>query len=191
MIKILAADTANGVKIPIPAGDLGPDYRITPVNLARGEQRTPAFLAVNPNSRTPAVIDNAPPGGGAPVSIFESGAMRVRAPECLFLQAAGLGPSFSQAARLLRAAPERLPYAIARFRGEARRHLDLLDTRLGDATWLPGAEFPIADIAHFGWMRRTAYAGIETVGLPHLERWFAAVAARPALLRGIAAVQGA
>ncbi len=208
MIEILTADTPNGVKIPIAAEELGVDYRITPVDLAHGEQRSPAFLAINPNGRIPAIVDHAPPGGRRPVTIFESGAIllyladtyggliprdaegRVRALEYLFLQVAGLGPSFGQAGHFLRAAPERLPYAIERFQGEARRHLEVLDRRLAEVEWLAGREFSVADIAHFGWVRRASYAGLDTAAVPNLARWLAAAAARPAVQRGLAAVQG-
>lgn len=203
MIDIHTAPTPNGIKIPIAAEELGAPYRIVRVDLARGDQRRPEFLALNPNGRIPAILDHAPPGGAVPV--FESGAILLHLADTrggliatdpagraatlgwLFLQVAGLGPNFGNAGHFL-AAPEPQPAAIRRFQGEARRHLEVLERRLAEAEWLDGRGFSIADIAHFAWVRSAGYAGLPLEAFPGLAARTDRIAARPAVQRGLAAL---
>jgi len=204
MLDIHTAPTPNGVKIPIAAEELGIPYRIIRLQLSQGDQRRPEFLAISPNGRIPAVVDH--DAGEAPVTVFESGAIllhlaltrggligpgvagRAATMEWLFLQVAGLGPNFGNAGHFLNVAPEPIPYAIERFTKEARRHLEVLETRLAAAEWLDGHGFSVADVAHFGWVRSAAYAGQTLEGLPHLAAWLARIEARPAVRRGLAAL---
>jgi GST-like protein len=203
MQLIYTAATPNGIKPAIAAEELGLPYRLIRVNLGAGEQRRPEFHDINPNGRIPALVDETDPA--TPIRVFESGAVLIHLAErgggllpeagqaraetlsWLFLQVAGLGPAFGQASHFLNA-PERLPYAIGRFRDEAARHLDLIDRRLARHEWLNGASFSIADIAHFGWLRTPGYAGLSLNDAPHVRRWVEAIAARPAVRRGLAAV---
>ena len=204
MLDIHTAPTPNGIKIPIAAEELGISYRIVRMHLSRGDQHRPDFLAINPNGRIPAVVDNDVPGG--PVAVFESGAIllhlaatrggliapgiagRAATMAWLFLQVAGLGPNFGNAGHFLGATPERNPYAIERFQGEARRHLEVLERRLAGHAWLDGHGYSVADIAHFCWVRSASYAGLTLDGMPKLAEWLARIAARPAVQRGLAAV---
>jgi GST-like protein len=206
MIDVYAFSTPNAVKIPIALEELGVPYRLHSINVRKGEQKAPAFLALNPNGKVPVLVDEEGPGG-APITIVESGAIliylaekfgkllpadpveRVRALEWLFFQVSGLGPMFGQAGYFLRSAPEKIAFALERYQGEARRHLQLLDGRLAEHEWLAGSTFSIADIAMFGWLWRRAFAGIELEGLPHVARWFEALSARPGVVRAVAAVE--
>lgn len=206
MIEVLAFATPNSVKIPIALEELGVSYRLVGVNVRKGEQCTPDHLAKNPNGKVPVLIDDEGIGGG-PITIVESGAIllylaekyggllpmdsvaRVRALEWLFFQVAGLGPMFGQAGYFARSAPEKVGFAIERYRGEARRHLAVLDGRLATVPWAAGDEYSIADIALYGWIWRRAFAGIDLDATPHVERWFEAMSTRPAVKAGVAAVE--
>lgn len=203
MHLIYGAATPNGVKAPIAAEELGLPYRMIHVNLGAGEQREQEFLEINPNGRIPALVDKTDPV--RPIRVFESGAILIHLAEkgggllpaagqsraetlsWLFLQVAGLGPAFGQAGHFL-SAPERLPYAIGRFRDEAARHLGVVERRLEQNEWLNGESFSIADIAHFGWLRAPGYAGLNLSDTPHVQRWIVAIAKRPGVQRGLASV---
>jgi glutathione S-transferase len=115
---------------------------------------------------------------------------RVRCLEWLMFQAAGLGPMFGQSGYFLKLAPEKVPAAIDRFHAEARRNMRVLDGRLAEAEWLAGPEISIADMATFGWIWRRAFAEVDFSEAPHVERWFAAMSARPAVARAIALFGG-
>ncbi|WPB83664.1 glutathione S-transferase family protein [Sediminicoccus rosea] len=204
MLDIHTAPTPNGIKIPIAAEELGIPYRVIRLHLAQGDQRRPEYLAINPNGRIPAVVDHDVPDG--PVPVFESGAILLHLAETrggligpgiagraatmgwLFLQVGGLGPNFGNAGHFLSGAPEANPHAIMRFQGEARRHLQVLDTRLASQEWLDGHGYSVADIAHFCWVRSASYAGLTLDGMPRLAEWTARIAARPAVRRGLAAI---
>lgn len=204
MIDVYTAHTPNGVKIPIALEELGVAYRIQRVNLGAGEQKQPAFLALNPNGRIPAIVDRDGPGG-EPLSVFESGAIllyladkfgrlipgdavgRVRALEYLFFQVGGVGPMFGQAGWFLRH-NQPVPLAIERYQSEARRLSAVLESRLAQTPWLAGEAFSIADIANFGWLRNPGYAGLDLQAFPALRRWLDTMAARPAVQRGLAAL---
>lgn len=202
MIVAYTADTPNGIKLPIALEELGLDYRIVRVALSAGEQKTPAFMAMNPNGRIPVMFDDAGPLGDE--ALFESGAIlwdlaerypglmpadpaeRLRALQWLMLQVAGVGPMFGQAGWFLRSAPQRVDFAVDRYVGEARRLAGVLDRRLQEAPWLAGSTYTVADIAHFGWIRSASYADVDLADFPALAAWQALVAARPAVQRAVA-----
>lgn len=198
MIDLYTARTPNGYKVSIALEELGLDYRVVPVSLGRGEQKEPWFLALNPNGRIPVIVDR----DDGDFAVFESGAILVYLAEkagallpadpkgrstvlqWLMFQMGGLGPMMGQANVFHRYAPERIPYATARYQREGRRLLEVLDGRLRDHEYLAG-EYSIADIASFAWARSHAWSGIEVEGLEHLHRWLGVVAARPAVARGL------
>jgi GST-like protein len=195
--------TPNGWKITIMLEECGTPYVIKPVNISRGDQFKPDFLAIAPNNRMPAIVDHEGPGG-RPISVFESGAIlqylgrktgkfypqderaRVAADEWLFWQMGGLGPMAGQAHHFRLYAPEKIPYAIDRYTNECHRLYGVMNTRLKDNAYLAGADYTIADIACYGWTSRAERQGTDMAEFPHLKRWFDAVSARPAVQRGMA-----
>jgi GST-like protein len=202
MIDLYTWTTPNGFKISIALEELGLPYNVHPVRIAKGEQFTAEYLAINPNNKIPAIVDSEGPGG-RPISVFESGAIliylaektgqllpkdpegRIVALQWLMFQMAGVGPMFGQAGHFRRYAPEKIEYAIDRYTNEAKRLCGVLDRRLGQAQFLAG-EYSIADIATFPWVRTLSFFGIEPAEVPHLSRWIAEIAARPAVVRGLA-----
>ena len=207
MIDLYAFPTPNSIKVPILLEELGLPYAYQPVNVRAGEQKTPEHLARNPNGKVPVIIDREGPGG-SPLTVVESAVIlvylaekggrfiptdpvaRVRCFEWLMFQAAGLGPMFGQSGYFLKLAPEKIPAAIERFHGEARRNMHVLDGRLAEAEWLAGPEYSIADIATFGWIWRRGFAEVDFSDAPHVQRWFAAMSARPAVARAVAMFGG-
>ena len=207
MIDLYAFPTPNSIKVPILLEELGLPYAYHAINVRAGEQKSPDHLARNPNGKVPVIVDRDGPGG-APLTVVESAAIlvylaekagrfipadpvaRVRCLEWLMFQAAGLGPMFGQAGYFLKLAPEKVPAAIDRFHAEARRNMRVLDGRLAEAEWLAGPEISIADMATFGWIWRRAFAEVDFSEAPHVERWFAAMSARPAVARAIALFGG-
>jgi glutathione S-transferase len=207
MIDLYAFPTPNSIKVPILLEELGLPYTYHPINVRAGEQKTPEHLARNPNGKVPVIIDRDGPGG-VPLTVVESAAIllylagkvgrfvpadpvaRVRCHEWLMFQAAGLGPMSGQSGYFLKLAPERIPAAIARFHAEARRHMRVLDGRLAEAEWLAGEEHSIADMATFGWIWRRGFAEVDFSEAPHVERWFAAMSARPAVTRAVSLFGG-
>jgi len=197
--------TPNGWKISIALEELGLAYTVKPVNIGRGEQFTPGFLAISPNNRIPALVDHDPPGGGAPVSSFETGAMLVYLAEktgqlmpadwrgrhtvlpWLMWQMAGLGPMLGQHGHFKLYASEKIPYAIARYEQETRRLYGVLDSQLGKTSaFVAGADYSIADIAIFPWIMTHKAQGLTLDDWPQVKRWFAAVRQRDAVQRGLA-----
>ena len=207
MIDLYAFATPNSIKVPILLEELGADYTYHPVNIRAGEQKTPEFLARNPNAKVPLIVDQDGPGGVA-ITVVESAAIllylaekfgrfiptdpiaRIRCYEWLMFQAAGLGPMFGQSGYFLKLAPEPVPAAIDRFHTEAKRNMRVLDGRLAEAQWLAGDDYSIADVATFGWIWRRAFAEVDFSEAPNVERWFAAMEARPAIARAIAKLAG-
>ena len=199
MIDLYTAATPNGYKVSIALEELGLPYDLHTLNLAEGEQKQPWFLAINPNGRIPAIVDR--DNGDFPV--FESGAIllylaektgrlmpvdekgRSRVVQWLMFQMGGLGPMMGQANVFTRYFPEQVPSVIDRYRRESRRLLEVLDGRLSGEEYLAG-DYSIADIANFAWARTHAWPGVDIGGLDHLQRWLDAIAARPAVQRGIA-----
>jgi GST-like protein len=206
MIDAYLWNTPNGHKLAIMLAETGLPSTSHFVNLAAGEQQTPAFLAVNPNGRIPAIVDSEGPGG-QPLRVFESGAIliylaekagkllpadpaaRIEALSWLMFQMAGVGPMFGQAGFFLRQ-PEKVPVAIERYVNESKRLLGVLDSRLGEAEYLAG-EYSIADIATWPWVNGVSYLGMTLDPWPNVKRWHAAIAARPAVQAGLAASQPA
>jgi GSH-dependent disulfide-bond oxidoreductase len=194
--------TPNGHKITIALEEVGLPYRIIPVNIGRGDQFKPEFLAISPNNRMPAIVDPDGPGG-APISVFESGAIlqylgrktgqlypsderaRAEVEQWLFWQMGGLGPMAGQANHFRIYAPEKVPYAIDRYTNEVNRLYGVMNRRLADRPFLAG-DYSIADIACVGWASGWERQGQDIDAFPHLKRWLETVLARPAVQRGLA-----
>lgn len=193
--------TPNGVKASIMLEECGLDYEIKWIDITKGDQKKPEFLAVSPNNKIPAITDPDGPDG-QPVSIFESGAIlqylgrktgkfypqaerqRIEVEEWLFWQVGGLGPIGGQAHHYLRFAKEKIPYAMDRFREEMHRLYTVMDHRLSGRDYLAG-EYSIADIACFGWASRWDWQGQKIEDFPNVKAWLARVGARPAVQRGM------
>jgi GSH-dependent disulfide-bond oxidoreductase len=200
MIDLYYWTTPNGHKITMFLEEVGLPYRIIPVNIAKGEQFDPAFLAIAPNNRIPAIVDQAPKDGGAPIPLFESGAIllylaektgkllpgdvrgRAAVTQWLFWQMAGLGPMAGQNHHFGRYAPEKIPYAIERYTKETNRLYGVLNKRLADRPFV-ATEYSIADIAAYPWIVPYESQGQKLEDFPHLKRWFEAIRDRPATVR--------
>jgi len=195
--------TPNGHKITMFLEETGSNYRIIPINIGKGEQFQPDFLRIAPNNRMPAIVDTKPADGGAPISVFESGAIllylaektgkflpksvrgRVAATEWLFWQMGGLGPMAGQNHHFSGYAPEKIPYAIDRYVKETNRLYGVLNKRLADHEFVAG-EYSIADMAAYPWTVSYERQGQRLEDFPHLKRWFRAIEARPATERAYA-----
>lgn len=195
MIELYTAATPNGYKVSIALEELGLPYEVHALSFDRQEQKTPGFLRINPNGRIPAIVDDG-------FAVFESGAIliylaektgrllpsnprgRSLAIQWLMFQMGGVGPMQGQANVFYRYFPEKLQGAIDRYQHETRRLYEVLDRRLGEAEYLAG-DYGIADIATYPWVRVHDWAGVAVDGLDHLQRWMAALAARPAVQRGL------
>ena len=193
--------TPNGWKITIMLEECELPYSVIPIDISKGEQFKPAFLAISPNNRMPAIVDHAGPGGKA-ISIFESGAIlqylgrktgkfypkderaRVEVEEWLFWQMANLGPKAGEANHFRHYAPEKLPYAIDRFGNEMNRIYGVMNRRLEDRKYIAG-RYSIADIACIGWASRAERHGHDLSGFPNVRRWLETVLARPGVKRGL------
>ena len=205
MIDLHFWTTPNGYKPLMLLEETGLAYRLLPVNIAKGEQFTPEFLAISPNNRIPAIVDHAPADGGDALSVFESGAIllyladktglcvptapreRVECIEWLFWQMAGLGPMAGQNHHFSTYAPETLPYAIDRYVRETSRLYAVLNKRLAGREWICGDTYSIADIACYPWIVPHQRQQQDLDHFPALQRWFEAVAERPATQRAYAA----
>jgi GST-like protein len=202
-IELWSWPTPNGHKVHIALEELGLPYRVVPVDIGAGDQFRPEFLAITPNHRIPAIIDPDGPGG-APLPLFESGAIliylaektgrlipadpaaRATCLQWLMFQMGGVGPMFGQWNHFANYAPEKIPYAIDRYTKEVRRLYGVLEKRLSGATWLAGDDYSIADIATFPWVRNPERRGIDPAEFPSVRRWTEAIEARPAVMRGLA-----
>ena len=203
MIDLYYWTTPNGHKVTIFLEEAGLPYRIKPINIGKNEQFAPDFLAIAPNNRIPAIVDHAPADGGAPVSVFESGAIlqylaektgqylpadlrgRVETMQWLFWQMGGLGPMAGQNHHFVQFAPERIPYAMERYIKETTRLYGVLNKRLADREYVAGA-YSIADMASYPWVVPHERQKQTIADFPHLKRWFDAIAARPAVQRAYA-----
>lgn len=206
MIDLYYWPTPNGWKISIMLEECGLPYTLHRMQLGRGDQHKPEFLKLSPNGRMPAIVDHAPMGGGAPVSIFESGAIllylaektgrfmprelrgRYEVIQWLMWQMGGLGPMCGQAHHFRQYAPEQVPYAIERYTNEVNRLYGVMNKRLADRDFLAG-DYSIADIACVGWVRPYKNQGQNLEDFPNLKRWFETIMARPAVERGMAVGQ--
>jgi GST-like protein len=198
MIDLYTAATPNGWKVSIALEELQLPYDLHVLDMGKGEQKEPWFTAINPNGRIPAIVDRE--AGDFPV--FESGAIllylaektgkllpaddkgRSRAVQWLMFQMGGVGPMMGQANVFTRYFPEQLPAVIERYRRESRRLFEVLDGQLAKTDYLAG-DYSIADIANWSWVHTHEWPGVEVEGLDHLKRWLAAIAARPAVQKGI------
>ncbi|MEO0620119.1 MAG: glutathione binding-like protein [Pseudomonadota bacterium] len=202
-IELFFWPTPNGFKITMMLEECGLPYEVRFVNIGKGEQFEPAFLEIAPNNRMPAIIDPDGPDG-APISIFESGAIllylarktgmfmadhpraQVAVEEWLFWQMGGLGPMAGQAHHFRQYASEEVPYAIKRYTDEVNRLYGVMDRRLGDVSHLAGEEYSVADMAAFPWVRSYERQGQDLAQFPNLAAWFNRIAARPATERAVA-----
>ena len=200
MIDLYYWTTPNGHKITMFLEEAGLPYTLCPVNISAGEQFAPAFLTVSPNNKIPAIVDHAPVDGGAPLSVFESGAIlqylaektgrflpagvrgRTEVMEWLFWQMGGLGPMLGQNHHFVQYAPEPLPYAIERYVKEAERLYGVLDDRLADREFLAG-DYSIADMACYPWIVPHRRQRVDIGEFPNVKRWFDAIRTRPATQR--------
>lgn len=200
MIDVYFWPTPNGHKITVFLEEAGLPYRIVPVNIGKGEQFEPSFLKISPNNRIPAIVDHEPKGGGAPVSVFESGAILVYLAEktgkflpaegparydvlqWLFWQVGGLGPMAGQNHHFNKYAPERIPYAIDRYVRETARLYGVMNKRLADRPYIAG-EYSIADMACYPWVVPHADQKQNLDDFPHLKDWFERIRNRPAVQR--------
>lgn len=200
MIDLYFSPTPNGMKMKLFFAETGLAHRVVDVSLSKGEQFEPAFLAISPNNKIPALVDHDPADGGEPIAMFESGAMllyladkarrllpdqaraRNEAIQWLFWQMAGLGPMAGQNGYFRVYASERVPFAIERYSKESARLYRVLDQRLAGRDFIAG-EYSIADIACYPWIVPHASHGMRLDDYPNLRRWFDAITARPATRR--------
>ena len=200
MIDLYTWGTPNGRKVSVMLEETGLPYRLHPVDITKGEQFRPDFLALNPNSKIPAIVDDEGPGG--PISLFESGAILIYLAEktglllardprrraetlvWLMFQMGGVGPMFGQAHHFLRAAPEPVPYGIERYTKETCRLYGVMDKRLGEVAYLAG-EYSIADVATYPWVARHEWHKVALADFPNVARWYDAIGARPAVTQGM------
>jgi GST-like protein len=201
MIDLHTWPTPNGHKIHIMLEEIGMKYNVIPVDIGRGDQFKPDFLRISPNNKMPALVDDDGPDG-KPISIFESGAIliylaeksgklmpkdargRFEVLQWLMFQMGSIGPMLGQAHHFNIYAPEKIPYAIERYSNEANRLYGVLDRQLKDREFVAGA-YSIADIAIWPWLRSWERQGVNLPDYGNVQRWFDAIAARPAVQRGI------
>lgn len=206
MIDLHYWTTPNGHKVTMFLEEAELEYRIVPVNISTGDQFKPDFLAIAPNNRIPAIVDHAPEGGGASVSLFESGAIllyladkvgrfvppasdvrgRAEVLQWLFWQMGGLGPMAGQNHHFAQYAPEKLPYAITRYVNETNRLYGVLNRRLADRAFVAGDGYSIADMASYPWIVPHERQGQSLDDFPHLKRWFEAIRDMPSTARAYA-----
>ena len=201
MIDLYYWPTPNGWKVSIALEEMELPYRTVPVNIGRGEQFEPEFLAISPNNRMPAIVDHEPKGGGAPVSVFESGAIllyladksgsflsrdlrgRVEVTEWLMWQMGGLGPMLGQNHHFRIYASENLQYAVDRYTNETSRLYGVLDKRLKDREYICG-DYSIADMACWPWIVPHERQGQSLDDFPFVNRWYEKMKTRPGVRRG-------
>lgn len=203
MIDVYSTATPNGHKVHIMLEECGLPYRIHHIDIGAGDQFKPKFLAISPNNKIPAIVDQQGPDG-QPMSLFESGAIllylagkvgkflgntdreKFTTLQWLMFQMGGVGPMLGQAHHFRIYAPEKIEYAINRYTNEAKRLYGVIDKRLAQSAYLGGDEYTIADIATFPWLRSWKNQGIDWADYPHAKHWFDEIAARPAVQRGLA-----
>jgi GST-like protein len=198
VIELYTASTPNGHKASCTLEELELPYEVHPIDLSTGEQRTEAFLSVNPNGRIPAIIDRSEND----LAVFESGAImiylaektgrllptdraaRAHVMQWLMFQMGGIGPMMGQANVFYRYFPEKIQPAIDRYQNESRRLFEVLDRRLGESEWLAD-DYSIADIANWCWVRTYKWSGVSRDGLPNLDRWLSVMKEKPGLRQGV------
>ena len=201
MIDLYTWSTPNGRKISIMLEECALAYRVHPVDIGKGEQFKPEFVSIDPNSKIPAIVDQDGPGG-RPFPLFESGAIlmylawktgrffptritqQFETIQWLMFQMGGVGPFFGQVHHFLRAAPEPVPYAIARYTKEARRLYGVMDQHLQEHEYL-ATDYSIADIATYPWVARHEWHKVDLTEFPAVKRWFDQIGVRPAVQTGM------
>ena len=207
MIDLYYWTTPNGHKVSLFLEEAGLPYKVHPINIGQGEQFKPDFLKIAPNNRIPAIVDHSPTDGGAPISLFESGAIllylaektgqfipkdlrgRQEALQWLFWQMGGLGPMADQNHHFSQFAPEKIPYAIKRYVDETARLYGVLDRRLADRAFVAGEDYSIADMAIYPWIVSHKWQSQRLEDFPHVQRWFNSIKERPATVRAYELVQ--
>jgi GST-like protein len=200
MIELYTWGTPNGRKVSIMLEECGLGYNVHPVNIGKGEQFAPDYLKINPNGKIPSIVDPEGPGG-KPIAMMESGAILIYLAEkvgkfhparfkyeilqWLMFQMGHIGPMLGQAHHFMRNPKEVVPYAVERYGKEAKRLYGVMNSRLQENAFLAGSEYSIADIATFPWTARHEWHRVDLAEFPHVKRWFDAIAARPAVGRGM------
>lgn len=202
MIDLYSWAAPNGHKVQILVEELGIPYRMVPINITRGDQHEASYRAINPNGRIPAIVDHAPLDGGAPFTVFETGAImiyladkekrflpaqpreRSEVLQWLFWQVGGLGPMMGQAQHFFRYASEKVQYGIDRYQNETKRLLRVLDDRLEGREFVCGA-YSIADMACFPWIRIHKMTGVSLEEFARVHAWYGRVRARSGVARGL------
>ncbi len=203
MIDLYTWGTPNGRKVSIMLEELGLPYATHKIDIGKGDQFTPHYIAINPNSKIPAMVDPDGPGG-QPIALWESGAIliyladksgrflavdprrRYFVLQWLMFQMGGVGPMFGQAHHFMRNAKQEVPYGVERYGKEAARLYGVMDRRLSGAKYLADEEYTIADIATYPWVARHEWHRVNLAEFPGVKRWFDEVGARPAVQRGMA-----
>jgi GST-like protein len=200
MIELYTWSTPNGRKVSVMLEECGLPYSVHPVNIGKDEQFKPAFLAISPNNRIPAIVDAQGPGG-KPMSLFESGAILIYLAEktgkffpsqnryeilqWLMWQMGGVGPMFGQAHHFMRAKKDEIPYGSERYGNEAKRLYGVANRHLENNEFF-SREYSIADIAIFPWVARHEWHRVDLAEFPHVKRWYDAIGKRPAVVKGMA-----
>ncbi|MEK9751948.1 MAG: glutathione S-transferase N-terminal domain-containing protein [Rhodospirillaceae bacterium] len=204
MIDLYTWGTPNGRKVSILLEELGLEYNVHQVNIGKDEQHEPAFLAISPNNKIPAIVDTDGPGG-KPLNLFESGAImvylaektgsellpkdprkRAQTNQWLMFQMGGVGPMFGQAHHFLRNPKEVVPYGQKRYHGETQRIYSVMDDHLEDSRYFVGDDYTIADIAIYPWVARFEWHQTDLAEFPNVMRWFDELGQRPAVQKGMA-----
>ena len=201
MIELYYWPTPNGHKITLFLEESGLAYTMKPVNIGRGDQFKPAYLAISPNNKMPAIVDTAPVSGGEHITVFESGAIlqylaeksgrflpadtrgKYKVLEWVYWQVGGLGPMLGQNHHFSRYAPDKIPYAIERYVNETRRLYGVLDKQLEGRAFIAGRDYTIADMAAYPWIVPYESQGMALEDFPHLKAWFESIRDRPATKR--------
>jgi GST-like protein len=201
LIDLYTWSTPNGRKVSIMLEELALAYNVHPIDIGKGDQFEAGFVAISPNSKIPAIVDNEGPEG-KPFSLFESGAIllyladktgrflpqkkteRFQAIQWLMFQMGGVGPMFGQVHHFLRAAPEPVPYAIERYSKETRRLYGVMDKHLAGHAWLASG-YSVADIATYPWVARHEWHKVDLADFPNVKRWYDVISDRPAVQRGM------
>ncbi len=203
MIDLYTWSTPNGRKVSIMLEELGLPYATHKIDIGKGDQFTPHYIAINPNSKIPSIVDPDGPGG-RPITLWESGAIliyladksgrfltvdprqRYFVLQWLMFQMGGVGPMFGQAHHFMRNAKQEVPYGIERYGKETARLYGVMDRQLAGSKYLAGADYSIADIATYPWVARYEWHRVNLAEFPGVKRWFDEIGARPAVQRGMA-----
>ncbi|MCL4802461.1 MAG: glutathione S-transferase N-terminal domain-containing protein [Burkholderiales bacterium] len=203
MIELYTWGTPNGRKVSIMLEETGLPYNVHRIDIGKGEQHAPEYVAINPNAKIPSIVDPYGPDG-KPIAMMESGAIliyladksrmllpasvrgRYEVLQWLMFQMGHIGPMFGQVHHFVRNAKEQVPYAIERYLKEKDRLYGVLDRRLGEAEYLAAGEYTIADIATYPWVARYEWHKTNLADFPNVKRWFDAISLRPAVQRGMA-----